>query len=185
MSKSHNFDSSQCPDSVTKITEHIQERADSGYEIPPGWLFKGLTFLFNHKPPNDSASGPQTSETGNDIEPPAQSQLHRLRASASIAKFAGAAVVDSLQDTAITHVIMDPDTPSAEISEFRGSLSARGGKKVPHIVTTKWVEESWDARTLLDEESKSQIPQSSLPFPSNLLHQWLFCWYCVMLSSVS
>ena len=158
MSKSHNFDSSQCPESVTKITGHIQERAESGYEIPPGWLFKGLTFLFNHKPTNDN---------DNDIETPSQSQRHRLRASASIAKFAGAEIASSLKDTAITHVIMDPETPSAEISEFRGSLSARGGRKVPHIVTTKWVEESWDARTLLDEESESRIP---LLFPSNLLH---------------
>lgn len=155
MSKSRDVDSSQCPDSITKITEHIQERADSGYQIPPGWLFKGLTFFFNHKPTNDNASDPQPSETGSDIEPPAQSQLHRLRASASIAKFAGAAVVNSLKDAAITHVIIDLDTPPAEISEFRGSLSARGGRKVPHIVTTKWVEESWDARTLLDEESES------------------------------
>lgn len=165
MSKSHNFDSSQCPESVTKITGHIQERAESGYEIPPGWLFKGLTFLFNHKPTNDN---------DNDIEAPSQSQRHRLRASASIAKFAGAEIASSLKDTAITHVIMDPETPSAEISEFRGSLSARGGRKVPHIVTTKWVEESWDARTLLDEESESWIPQSPLRFPSNLFHQWLF-----------
>ena len=156
MSKSHNFDSSQCPESVAKITGHIQDHAESGYEIPRGWLFKGLKFLFNHKPPND-----------NDIETPAQSQHHRLRASASIAKFAGAEVASSLKDTTITHVILDLDTPSAEISEIRGSLSARGGRKVPHIVTTKWVEESWDTRTLLDEESESRIP---LLFPSNLLH---------------
>ena len=156
MSKSHNFDSSQCPESVNKITGHIQERAESGYEIPPGWLFKGLKFLFNHKPTNNNDNGERI---------PTQSQRYRLRASASIAKFAGAEVASSLKDTVITHVIMDPETPSAEISEFRGSLSARGGRKVPHIVTTKWVEESWDARTLLDEESESRIPQSRFPSP--------------------
>src|SRR5699024_10952129 len=38
MSKKHNFDSTQCPDTITKITERIQERASSGYETPIGWL---------------------------------------------------------------------------------------------------------------------------------------------------
>lgn len=54
---------------------------------------------------------------------------------------------------------MDPETPAKEISAFRGSLAARGsGIKVPHIVTSKWIEESWDAKTLLGEESKfSQV----------------------------
>lgn len=142
MSKKHNFDSSQCPDTITKITVRIQERASSGYETPIGWLLRGLTLYFNH---------PQTEETKE------TDQAHNLRtvAAANIARFAGADIVSDTADRAITHVIMDPDTPAAEISAFRGSLAARGaGRKVPHIVTSKWIEESWDAKTLLDEESE-------------------------------
>lgn len=134
MCKQHSFDSSQCPNTINKITERVQERASTGYEIPIGWLYKGLIFYFNR---------PQTEETKE------TDQAHNL------ARFAGAEIVSDTGDRAITHVIMDPDTPAAEISAFRGSLAARGaGRKVPHIVTSKWIEESWVAKTLLDEESE-------------------------------
>lgn len=148
MSKKHNFDSSQCPDTITKFTKRIQERASFGYETPIGWLFKGLTFYFNH---------PQIEETRE------TDQAHDLRtvATANIARFAGAGIVYDTGDNSITHVIMDPETPAAEISAFRGSLAARGaGRKVPHIVTSKWIEESWDTKTLLDEESEFPIPDT-------------------------
>lgn len=148
MSKSKQFDSSQCPDSITRITERIQERADSGFEIPAGWLFKGLTLYFNHQLTSES-EGVST---------------HLLRVAANIARFAGAGVVSTFDDTAITHVIVDPDTSSADVSALRGSLSARVGarKKVPHVVSSKWIEESWEARTLLDEEREFPLPLSPL-----------------------
>lgn len=59
---------------------------------------------------------------------------------------------------------MDPDTSSADVSALRGSLSARVGarKKVPHVVSSKWIEESWEARTLLDEEREFPLPLSPL-----------------------
>lgn len=145
MSKSHQFDSSQCSDSITRITERIQERADSGFEIPAGWLFKGLTFYFNHHQSTDGSGNTETTNT------------HHPHVVANIARFAGVGVVSTPDDAAITHVIVDPDTSSADVSALRGSLSARvgAGKKVPHIVNSKWIEESWEAQTLLDEERES------------------------------
>lgn len=89
---------------------------------------------------------------------------------ANIARFAGATVVNSLKDVAITHVIIDSDTSSTETSEFRRSLSTRGGKKVPHIVTSKWIEECWGEKTLLDEESK---------FSCTLKASKFFFWVCI------
>lgn len=142
MSKKHNFNSSQCAETMTKITERIQERASSGYETPIGWLFRGLTLYFNRPQPEETKGADQAHNP-------------RTVAAAHIARFAGAEIVSDTTDRAITHVIMKPDTPATEISEFRGSLAARGaGRKVPHIVTSKWIEESWDAKTLLDEESE-------------------------------
>lgn len=153
MTKQHHFDSTQCPDTISRITVHIQERADSGFELPRGWLFKGLTFYFNRKLSTESSDVQEDSNQGH---------LHRLNVTANIARFAGAAVVSSLKDAAITHVIMDPDTSSAEMSAFRGSLSARGGRKLPHIVISKWIEECWSERTLLGEESEFSL------YPENL-----------------
>ena len=37
---------------------------------------------------------------------------------------------------------------------MRKSLAAGSQKKIPHIVSLEWVEESWKHGTLLDEESK-------------------------------
>lgn len=145
MTKQHHFDSTQCPDTIRRITDRVQERAYSSFELPRGWLFKGQTFYFNRK---------SSTESSDEQEGGGQEHLHRLNVTANIARFAGAAVVSSLKDIAITHVIIDPDTSSTETSEFRRSLSTRGGKKVPHIVTRKWIEECWGERTLLDEESK-------------------------------
>lgn len=145
MTKQHHFDSTQCPDAIKRITDRVQERTYSGFELPRGWLFKGQTFYFNRK---------SSTESSNQQEGGGQEHLHNLIVTANIARFAGAAVVSALKDATITHVIIDPDTSSTETSEFRRSLSTRGGKKVPHIVTSEWIEECWTERTLLDEESK-------------------------------
>jgi DNA ligase-4 len=145
MTKEHHFDISQCPESVAKLIERIQERVNSGHEAPCGWLFKSLTILFHHKKEDGS-------ESENMI--PSDAQSH-LRFAINVARFAGANIAKTSKHPSITHVVVDPESSPAEISSLRGSWSKKSGKKVPHIVTVDWVEESWKARTLLDEESKS------------------------------
>lgn len=134
------------PDAINKIIGRIQERAASGFELPKGWLFKGLVFYFNQESTTESSEG----------------HTQRLSVASNIARFAGAAVVGSLKNSNITHVITDPDLPSAERSALRGSLSTRSERKVPHIVTTKWIEDCWSEGTLLDEESKCLVFPTSV-----------------------
>ncbi|KAJ5677992.1 Nucleic acid-binding OB-fold [Penicillium maclennaniae] len=69
------------------------------------------------------------------------------------ARFASAHIATSFKDPDVTHVIVNPDTSSREdIASLRGSLAARPGKKIPHLVSLHWVQESWKNGTLLDEE---------------------------------
>ncbi|KAI9928265.1 hypothetical protein ASPWEDRAFT_38929 [Aspergillus wentii DTO 134E9] len=141
MSKKHKFETSQCPEAVRKLEERIQERANSGYEIPIGWLFKGLTVFFHEKALDSSE--PDAIEMG---------QQYRLRSARNTARFAGAAVVDSLKNSAITHIVVDQNSSSADISSLRGSLATKSGAKLPHLVTVEWIETCWKERTLMDEE---------------------------------
>ncbi|PWY84944.1 putative DNA ligase [Aspergillus heteromorphus CBS 117.55] len=144
MSEEHGFDASQHGDAIQKLRESVHEQADAGWELPCGWLFQGLTFFF-----------PEPTEQDTDPEEPADAgQGHPLPLARQTALFAGASVVDTVKNPSITHVVVDSNTPSSEISSLRKTWSATPGTKIPHIVTTEWIKESWTQRTLLDEESK-------------------------------
>ncbi|KAL3495196.1 ATP dependent DNA ligase domain-containing protein [Aspergillus germanicus] len=126
-------------DALEKLTESIQERTDAGWTLPLGWLFKGFTLHFQKE-----GDGGLSSET-------LQSrQVSRAQFARNVARFAGAAVTESLKSSSITHVVVNSKTPALDISSIRQTLSTR--KRVPHIVTIAWIEESWKEKTILDEE---------------------------------
>jgi DNA ligase-4 len=140
MAKDGKSDSPCSPEAIQKVTEHIQEKVDSGWTMPCGWLFKSLTLFFPESE-NDSAS-----------EGPKPKQSQRIHLAQNTAKFAGASVTTSLKDLSITHVVVDPDIASSEITKLRKTLSTR--RKLPHIVKVDWIEASWKEKTLVDEERK-------------------------------
>ncbi|KAB8266860.1 DNA ligase 4 [Aspergillus minisclerotigenes] len=142
MSKDHHFHASQNPEIVRKLNERIQEKVNAGWEMPSGWLFKGLTILFPQNDKVDDAEVDETSQTH---------QQYRLNLARNTARFAGANVVDS-KSSSVTHIVVAPDSSSSDVSSIRKSHSAKPGKKVPHLVTAEWIEECWKQRTLLDEE---------------------------------
>ncbi|KAE8146821.1 ATP dependent DNA ligase domain-containing protein [Aspergillus avenaceus] len=143
MSKNHHFDKPSCPEAIRKLNEHIQEKVNSGWELPIGWLFKGLTFVF-----------PQSERLDDtDLEGSTQiSRQHRLHSAGNTARFAGAHVVDSSKSSSVTHIVVAPDASASEISPIRKSWSRKAPQKLPHLVTVDWIEQSWEQRTLLDEE---------------------------------
>ena len=67
--------------------------------------------------------------------------------------FAGGEIVDTIDDEQLTHIIFP--TGSNKLKEIRKSLSSR--QKLPRIVTTDWVLDSWNEKTKLDEERRSSI----------------------------
>ncbi|KAJ0425510.1 hypothetical protein BJY00DRAFT_181990 [Aspergillus carlsbadensis] len=139
MGKDHKSNKTASHETIEKLTESIQERTDAGWTLPLGWLFNGFTLHF-HKEGNGGLS----SET-------LQSrQKSRTQSAKNVARFAGAAVTDSLKSSSITHIVVNPENPASDISSIRQTVSTR--KKVPHIVTIAWVEESWKEKTILDEE---------------------------------
>jgi DNA ligase-4 len=141
MGKSRKGDQASSAEAIEELTEHLHERVDSGWAMPSGWMFKGLTLHFLHE-----------SEEVSSSEGPLPKHSSRLHLAKNIARFAGAGVTSSLTDSSITHIIVGPDTLASEVSVLRKTLSTR--KKLPHIVKVDWIEESWKERTILDEERK-------------------------------
>lgn len=134
------------PHTLHKVESHIQAKIDSGYTAPCGWLFRGLTFFF---PSRDNQSNESSASNRTKIEDTA------LCLARNTARFASAHIATSLNDSEITHIIVNLDTLSREdIASLRESLAARSGKKIPHLVSLNWIQESWENGTLLDEESK-------------------------------
>lgn len=140
---------------ISQITERLfvraqQEGHDGGQGISPGWLFQGLTIYFHHDP-SSSAAG----------------NSHRLRLASNLARFGGASIASAYntpnrnknKDKGVTHIIIDPSSSTEQLSTLRKTLSshAASGMRIPHLVTVEWIEESWKARTLLDEESMSSL----------------------------
>ncbi|KAJ5107043.1 Nucleic acid-binding OB-fold [Penicillium angulare] len=128
---------------VHKIEGLIQDKIDSGYTAPCGWLFRRLKFFFCESGDPESM---EHSESLTDI---------RLQLAQNTVLFGGASATSSFRNSDITHIVVNPDHMSSqEIASLRHSLSERPGKRLPDLVSVSWVEESWENGTLLDEESK-------------------------------
>lgn len=149
MEKSHveRIDPSE---TTTALNAHIQERVNSGHEMPTGWLFTGLTLFFY-----DPSDPPETQNENEDENPSKPGRKSRLRIAANTALFAGAHIATNIADTSVTHVVVDEGVSSEQVSAVRESFARgprKGGRKLPHLVTVDWVEVCWEQRTVLDEE---------------------------------
>jgi len=64
--------------------------------------------------------------------------------------FAGGRVVDENEDQDATHYVITSEDPEV-VKSLREKLS-RMSRRVPRIVGINWLQDSWDEKTLLDEE---------------------------------
>lgn len=135
-------------DLVDRLNVPVQGDGAGDFGVPCGWLFRGLTFYFYRSSDRGSNASPADKESDT-------SQEYHLHVAANIARFAGAKISNTLDDVTVTHAIVSPEIPHPELSSLRGLLARNIGKrKLPHLVTVRWVEDSWKERTLLDEERR-------------------------------
>jgi DNA ligase-4 len=76
-----------------------------------------------------------------------------LQKLANYVRYAGGTCVDDMEDEGITHVVLiseDPMQIGEAADTIRRGLSTR--RKMPRLVSRKWIEDSWKERTLVDEE---------------------------------
>lgn len=104
-------------------------------ESLPGWMFKGKTIFFDNG---------NSVVNGLNMPPQEHQDIFSARITAS---FAGAMFSNDIEDRNITHIVV---SPLSDVRAIRRGMSTR--KKIPRVVTTKWVKESWEEKTLLDEE---------------------------------
>lgn len=146
---------------IHEVSETIFERSHEKGATPPGWLFRGLVIHF-HEPADSSEASDHT----------------RTFLARKVTEFGGADIVDKLDiDTGkakgrshqsranmLTHIIVaSSESAKDEIANIRKTLAQQQmsdrGLKVPHIVTMKWIEQSWKEKTLLDEDRMSHSPR--------------------------
>ena len=133
-----------------KIESIIQDKINTGYTAPRGWLFRGFTFFFF--PQDRKTDGAEEKVKDSQEIMSGNIRWHLAR---NTARFAGASIATSLEEPGVTHVIVDLEVVSTdEVTSLRKSLAARALQKIPHLASLNWVEESWKHGTLLDEERK-------------------------------
>ena len=117
----------------------------SGDAETPGWIFRGLLIHFV------SVNGDSLSLNGNkkkeDHDQEREDPQRRQDAACTTVQFGGGSISDNLADEQLTHVVMHE---KSDVKQVRKILSIRN--RLPRIVTPLWIEESWKAKTLLDEE---------------------------------
>ncbi|KAI1755310.1 ATP dependent DNA ligase domain-containing protein [Xylaria castorea] len=97
-----------------------------------GHLFRGMVIYLAG---TDAASSIQACQVRNQI------------------RFGGGISADSLDNEAITHIMILSKTETEEIdtaAEVRSAISSR--RSVPRVVSKQWVAECWKNRTVVDEE---------------------------------
>lgn len=143
-----NVESSQISELLDQLHVQAQESNTRDAIVPCGWLFKGLTLYFHRSSDNGGSNESTDKESRADQE-------YHLHVATNLARFGGARIVDTIEDMAVTHAVVSPELPAAELSTLRGTLAKKiGRRKMPHLITVRWIEESWKEQTLLDEERK-------------------------------
>lgn len=108
----------------------------------PGSLFKHTTIYF--------VETKDTVQDGtSDVQP-----VDRAR---NCAHFAGARVAMDLEDSTVTHVVVDESVTAdrQRMKDIRARISRKD--RLPRVVTLAWIEESWNEKTRLDEERYAPI----------------------------
>ncbi|KAH0435119.1 DNA ligase I [Colletotrichum camelliae] len=72
-------------------------------------------------------------------------------------RFGGARLTPDVEDEQATHIVVvgDGHQRRQAAEDLRKEVSSR--RKIPHIVTGDWVEDSWREKTLIDEEKYTQM----------------------------
>jgi DNA ligase 4 len=125
--------------------QFLDQLSDHDHKITEvkGWLFRGLRTYLDY--------GIKSNGEKSFLELGGQSL--RIKLAGNLVKFAGAEIVDDLEDESITHIVISADNP--RLGAVRKQVSSR--RRLPRMVTSEWIEESWKAGTLLDEERYAPV----------------------------
>ena len=103
----------------------------------PGWMFRGMRMFFDVP----------TEESMNEGRHSVSKEVHEMQAVQTTATFAGTKIATEVEDETITHIVV---SPSSDLKALRKMISRR--RKIPRLVTATWISESWQEKTLIDEE---------------------------------
>ena len=151
------------PFSGTEFREELEQHGNN-LTVLPGWTFESC-IIYSNQPKTTSLNG-ESDHRPQDATDVSELQL---RQACITARFGGAEVVHDVDYEGVTHVLVGNDR--SRIQELREKLSLyatscqvqclasesltwnlHSRRRLPRLVTVEWIEESWKAKTLLDEE---------------------------------
>lgn len=117
-------DESNAQDFLAELTERGHDLGES-----PGWIFSGCVVLF-------------------------EGENAAVEYAATLVVFAGGRLARALHDEAVSHIVVPSgvDRDRARLAEIRRIVADRTSKRMPKIVSMQWVQESWAAKTRVDED---------------------------------
>ncbi|KAI9667204.1 MAG: DNA ligase (ATP) [Bathelium mastoideum] len=118
----------------------------------PGWMFFGLVICFDVEPFDNPFMN-----IGDNMNSYINSEHNTFRRRIALA---GGQVTNDIHDSRVTHIIINEGTP--RLGDIRRTV--QDYSPLPRIVTTEWLEESWRAKTRLDEERFAPIYRHRLKY---------------------
>ena len=136
------------PEGKFNVSDFRDQLGEHGYSLGElrGWMYDGLVIYVDQEQVN--GTGPTTA-IEEDLD---------LKLAYNIACFAGAGVSDALAE-GVTHILVGRDR--SHLKDLRAKVSQFNGR-LPRVVTATWVLQSWQEKTLLDEER--MYHRCELPF---------------------
>lgn len=109
-----------------------------------GWIFEGCLIHVDRDQGTQGGGPMMQSHPG-----------FKMKQMCNIARFAGAGIINDLDEEGVTHVLVGDDR--SRIRTLREKTSHF--KRLPRFVTLDWIEQSWREKTLLDEERELLLVQ--------------------------
>lgn len=135
----------ECMSAMSKVKtgEEPDERLVDAVGESPGWILKNTTMHFLEADYATAATHGEMVSTG---------AVPRIQQIKTYARFAGARLAPDLEDSQLTHVVVDKSISSNKqvMQEVRGELAKK--HRMPRLVTLEWLQDCWKERTRLDEE---------------------------------
>ena len=143
------------------------ELEDRGHNLGDLWgcMFEGRLIYVDYSNTDDQTRLDQ------------RDTMFRVKQACNLARFAGAQLTNELKE-GVTHILVGSNQDHSRNLRRTVSRYASGEdssmvtvylffvdrfKRLPRLVTINWVEQSWKAKTLLDEERKSSCPHAGGP----------------------
>ena len=116
----------------------------------PGWIFNDCKVWFDDGTTNFDGNAMELDGNG-DVPTQAHDDID-ITLMRNLVRFAGGSTTAMISDESVSHIVVNPRASSERLRQLRHFMAKMKSRRLPHLVTTDWIRESWQEGTRLDEE---------------------------------